>query len=198
MKRTRNTAVLATAVVMLGGAGFAAAGDPQTKETQAGEEEAVQTERQAGKTAKHGGLSAVIPKDELAWSDGPASLPPGAEAAVLEGDPSKKGPFTLRLRMPAGYEIKPHTHPEIEHVTVISGTLNVVMGDRLDEKLERKRGEALSAGGFMVMQPGMAHAVWTTGETVIQLHGIGPWQIDYLKPSDDPRQRVGGQEEPTR
>lgn len=193
MRAIREAAVLVTALAVVGGAGFAAAGNPDAK-NEGTRDGAVRTERQAGKSADHGGKSAVIPAGRSTWQDGPASLPVGAEFAVLEGDPAQTGPFTMRLRLPEGYEIPPHTHPAIEHVTVLSGTLNVAMG----EKIDKSRGQPLSSGGFMVMQPGMPHYVWATGETVIQLHGIGPWGIDYVNPSDDPRQRVRGEDAPTR
>ena len=70
-----------------------------------------------------------------------------------------------------------------EHVTVISGTFNLGMG----EKVDKSGGRALSAGAFAFMPPGMRHFAWTTGETVIQLHGTGPWKINYVNPADDPR-----------
>jgi len=126
-----------------------------------------------------------LTKDDMKWGPGPASLPPGTKAAVLEGDPSKEGPFTLRLQLPAGYSIQPHSHPGVEHVTVISGTFNLGMG----EKFDKSGGRELTAGGFAFMQPGMKHFAWTTGEAVIQLHGIGPWQINYVNPADDPRKK---------
>ncbi|HWP35091.1 MAG TPA: cupin domain-containing protein [Thermodesulfobacteriota bacterium] len=119
----------------------------------------------------------------LKWADAPASLPKGAKVAVLEGDPSKPGPFTLRLQMPANYRIAPHYHPAIEHVTVISGTFNIGMG----EKADRKKGTTLPAGSFAVIQPETRHFAWTSGPTVIQLHGIGPWGLTYVNPADDPR-----------
>jgi len=103
---------------------------------------------------------------EIQWKDGPASLPPGAKVAVLEGDPSKEGFFTMRLWLPDGFKIQPHWHPKVEHVTVISGTFNVGMG-------------------FWPAE--MKHFAWAKGETVLQLHGTGPWMITYVNPSDDPR-----------
>lgn len=181
MERTHRTAALAVSLMVLGGsAGFAAGAKQETQQTEA-------VERQAGKKAQHN----VIRSDELTWTDGPAALPPGARVAKLEGDPMMKGVFTLRLEMPAGYQVAPHTHPRTEHITVVSGTLNVAMG----EKMDKSRGRALSAGGFAAMHPGMAHYVWTTEKTVLQLHGIGPWEINYVNPSDDPRQRVRGEDE---
>ena len=95
----------------------------------------------------------------------------------------------VRLRSvcnyPTGYTIQPHSHPGVEHLTVISGTFNLGMG----EKFDKSGGRALGAGGFAFMPPGMKHFAWTTGETVIQLHGVGPWRINYVNAADDPRNK---------
>lgn len=122
---------------------------------------------------------------DIAWKEAPASLPTGAKAAVIEGDPTKAGLFTMRLMFPAGYSIAPHYHGQIEHVTVISGKLFLGMG----EKFDKMGGRELSAGDFAFMPKGMRHFAWTDGETVIQLHGTGPWTITYLNPQDDPRNK---------
>ncbi|MDP3704270.1 MAG: cupin domain-containing protein [Candidatus Omnitrophota bacterium] len=124
----------------------------------------------------------VTPGD-LTWQDGPPSLPPGAQFAVIEGDPKKEGLFTMRLKLPAEYRIPAHWHPADEHVTVISGTFNMGTGDVLDTT----NGTALPAGSFAVMPAQMHHFAWTSEATVLQLHGVGPWQINYLNPADDPR-----------
>lgn len=123
--------------------------------------------------------------DAIAWGPAPASLPPGAQAAVLEGDPSKPGAFTLRLKMPDGYAIAPHWHPADEHVTVIAGTFVMGLGERVD----RSKGHALTAGAFALMPTGTRHFAWTRGETIIQLHGTGPWGINYVNATDDPRKK---------
>jgi quercetin dioxygenase-like cupin family protein len=119
----------------------------------------------------------------LQWGDGPARLPAGAKMTVLDGDPGKPGSFTVRLKLPAGYKIMPHTHPAAERVTVISGTLQIGMGDQLDHGAGRK----LSAGDFVVFPKGSSHSAWTSEETVIQLQSEGPFDMDYANPADDPR-----------
>jgi len=124
----------------------------------------------------------VTPTD-IKWADAPPSLPPGAKMAVLEGDPGKKGPFTVRLQAPAGYKIPPHTHPTAERVTVISGALHLGVGDKFDETA----GQELSAGSFAVMPAGMKHFAWSPDETVIQISAMGPFAIKYVDPNDDPR-----------
>jgi quercetin dioxygenase-like cupin family protein len=120
---------------------------------------------------------------KIQWQKGPASIPPGAEFAVLEGDPAKDGPFVMRLKLPDGFRIPPHTHPKPERLTVISGTFYIGMGDKFDPD----KGTPMPAGTFGTWAPGMKHFVWAKGETVVQLHGVGPWVIRYLNPSDDPR-----------
>lgn len=125
-----------------------------------------------------------IPAD-LQWVDAPPSLPAGAKLAVLEGDPSKPGPFTMRIMVPAGYRVQPHHHPADEHVTVISGTFSLGMGDTFDEKALTE----LPVGGFAMMRTGTRHFAWSKDGAVVQLHGIGPWGLTYVNPKDDPRSK---------
>lgn len=137
----------------------------------------------SGQAEKEPPMLGIYLPAEPNWKEGPTALPGGAKMAILEGDPAKEGPYTLRLRLPDGYKIPPHTHPTVEHVTVISGTLNLGMG----EKFDQSSGSVMSAGSFGFWPAGMKHFAWTTGETIIQLHGLGPWAINYLNPADDPR-----------
>ncbi len=123
------------------------------------------------------------PPEKLVWKDGPASLPQGAQSAILEGDPSKEGPFVFRIKAPDGYRIPPHTHPKMERVTVISGTFNIGMGKKFDQMATK----AMPAGTYGYWEPDMEHFVWLKGETVAQFHGMGPWVIKYVNPEDDPR-----------
>lgn len=125
----------------------------------------------------------LYPPADIQWKDGPPSLPPGAKLAVLEGDPTKEGMFVMRVRVPDGFHIPAHTHPKPERVTVIQGIFKLAMGD--NPKLADAR--TLPAGTYGVWPPGMVHAVWTEGETIVQLHGMGPWVINYVNPADDPR-----------
>ena len=122
---------------------------------------------------------------DVKWSPGPASIPKGAEAAVLYGDPSKEGLFVLRLKLPKGYVIPPHTHPKPEIMTVISGTVQIGMGDTAD----KSKVKPLAAGGFFGFPPGMSHFVYIDEETVVQLNSTGPWTLNYINPKDDPRQK---------
>lgn len=125
----------------------------------------------------------LFPPAETKWKDGPASLPKGAKIAVLEGDPTKEGPFVFRVKAPDGYRIPPHTHPKTERVTVVAGTFNIGMGDKFNEQATRP----MPPGTYGFWEAGMKHFVWTKGETVVQFHGLGPWSINYVNPKDDPR-----------
>ena len=119
----------------------------------------------------------------MQWKAGPPSLPAGAQIAILEGDPTKEGPFVFRVKVPDGYRIPVHTHPKTERVTVIAGTFNIGMGDKFDQHATK----AMTAGTYGYWKTGMKHFVWTKGETVVQFHGDGPWTINYVDPKDDPR-----------
>lgn len=125
----------------------------------------------------------LYPAADVQWKAGPPSLAAGAKFAVLEGDPTKEGAFTMRLWFPDAFKIQPHWHPKVEHVTVISGTFNIGMGDKFDQTATRE----MPAGTFGFWPAEMRHFAWAKGDTVLQLHGVGPWMINYVNPSDDPR-----------
>src|SRR5947208_3496980 len=123
-------------------------------------------------------MAALHRPDGLKWQDGPPSLPPGAKIAVLEGDPTKAGPFVFRVKVPDGYRIPPHTHPKPERVTIVSGTFFIGMGAKVDENAFK----TMPAGTYGYWAPGMKHFVKVQGETVVQFHGMGPWAIHYVNP----------------
>lgn len=122
---------------------------------------------------------------EIEWQEAPASLEPGGEVAILEGDPGEDGVFTMRIKMPDEYYIAPHEHPNVERVTVISGRFLLGQGEEMD----RDATTALEAGSYTSMPPGMVHYAIADGETVIQLTSVGPWVIEYVDDEDDPRLR---------
>ena len=136
-------------------------------------------------TAQGSRSPVVATPASLKWGPAPAILPAGARLAVLDGDPTKSGAFTMRLLMPSGHRIPPHFHAMDEHVTVISGNIHVGMGDRFD----RKGGIVLHAGTFGMIPTGVHHFAWTTGRTIIQLHGTGPWGLQYVNAADTPKPR---------
>lgn len=124
----------------------------------------------------------MIAPEQLEWTT-VASMAPPAEIAVIEGDLSAAEPFIFRLRLPDGYRVHPHTHHAFERVTVLSGTLHFGHGERFDEKAAR----ALGPGSIAIMPAGAPMFGWAEGETIIQVHGTGPWGIQYLDAADDPR-----------
>lgn len=131
----------------------------------------------------HDGQHHVFETGDVEFKAGPATLPPGAQFAVLVGDPAKEGPFVMRLKFPAGYTIPPHRHPKEEHVTVISGGFGMAMGEKYDPK-----GAAVHAPGTFIQIPtGEAHFAWTKDETIVQINAMGPFGIEYVDPKDDPR-----------
>lgn len=135
------------------------------------------------KGAMHGGNGVTVRAADIEWKEGPKSLAQGAQHAVLEGNPAEKGTFVMRVKLPAGFTIKPHTHPRQERVTVISGKFQLGHGRTFDES----KLQDLEPGGFFSMPPGMEHFARAAEDTVVQLNGEGPWEINYINPADDPR-----------
>jgi len=126
----------------------------------------------------------VLKPGDLKWADAPPGLPPGGKMAVLNGDPTQAGAFTVRLKAPAGYKVMPHTHPTAERLTVISGTFKVGMGEKFEEGSMQK----MTAGSYIVLPANMAHYAKGAGmDSVVQIDSEGPFQINYVNPSDDPR-----------
>ena len=126
----------------------------------------------------------MLKPGDVKWGPAPPALPPGAQMAVLVGNPAQSGgAYTIRAKLPDGYKVPPHWHPVDENVTVLMGTLLVGRG----EKFDLAKTEALPAGSYMRMPKTMRHFAAAKGETIIQVHGIGPFEITYVNPADDPR-----------
>jgi hypothetical protein len=125
----------------------------------------------------------VVTADTVSWGPAPPSLPRGAQAAALVGHPSREGPFVLRLKFPAGYMIPPHRHSKDEFVTVISGKVAIGAGDKVD----RSPAHALAPAAFVHLPASMPHHLWTEVESVVQINGVGPFDVTYLDSRDDPR-----------
>lgn len=118
---------------------------------------------------------AVTP-DTIVWKDAPPTLPAGSKIAVLEGNPQSHGIFTMRVRIPAGASLPPHMHPRDERVTVLSGAVELGFGIKADRSSTRRYG----AGSFYVNPPNVAHYIFFPEETVLQMTGIGPWEIKHV------------------
>lgn len=145
-------------------------------------------EHMSSSTSAHAQTSHVmVTPAEIKWGPGPPSLPPGAELAVLDGDPSQAGAaFTIRAKFPHNYMIPPHWHPTNEHVVVLKGAIMI----GLSEKFDRSVAKAMPVGSFMLMPQGVKHFAWAKGETIIQIYGVGPFAVTYVNPSDDPRNKT--------
>jgi quercetin dioxygenase-like cupin family protein len=128
----------------------------------------------------------MITPNEVKWGPAPPALPPGAQIAVISGDPSKAEPFTIRLKAPDGYKIMPHWHPTDENVTVLEGTFLMGTGEKFDEAAAH----AMPVGSFVRMPKGTRHFAMAKGETVVQVHAVGPFVFNYVNPSDDPRKQA--------
>jgi quercetin dioxygenase-like cupin family protein len=138
-----------------------------------------------GSAALAADMPAVTSANEVKWGPAPPSLPPGAQLAVMSGDPASKGFVSLRAKLPAGYVIRPHFHPTDEHVTVLSGTLSVGMGDTLDAATAKHVGP----GGYFIAAAQMHHYAVAKTAVVIQVDLEGPFDITYVNPADAPRNK---------
>lgn len=137
-------------------------------------------------SAQSGTPQNAFTPDQVKWDPAPPFVNPGAQLAVLEGDPTaSSGDFTIRLKMPAGYRIAPHWHPKRENVTVISGNFKVGMGDKFDESKMMTFGP----GSFAYLDPDMHHYAMADGATIVQVHGMSPVQFNYVNPADDPSKK---------
>jgi len=127
----------------------------------------------------------MVAPGALEWQDGPPSLPPGSRLAVISGDPSQAQPFVLRAQVPAGYRIAPHWHPTTENLTILSGTVALGMGDQFDEGTMTDVG----VGGFAAVPGEMHHYFLARTASTFQVHGMGPFAVNYVNPADDPSRR---------
>jgi hypothetical protein len=136
---------------------------------------------QTGQTTGH----VLLAPADLKWGPAPAGLPPGGQAVVLSGDPSKPEPFALSAKLPDGYTIPPHWHPSTENVVVVSGSLMLGMGEKLNEASMK----TIGSGGYAMLPKDMRHYAKAKGATTIVVYGTGPFEITYVNPSDDPRMK---------
>jgi quercetin dioxygenase-like cupin family protein len=131
----------------------------------------------------------IAAPQDAQWGPAPPMLPPGAQIAVLSGDPTRSVPYAVRLKFPAGYAIPAHSHPTDENVVVLAGTLTFGMGDRLAKASTGNK--TLPVGGYALMPANMNHYAFTTAtESTIVLYGVGPVEFNYVNPNDDPRHKT--------
>jgi hypothetical protein len=124
----------------------------------------------------------VITPDTLIWGTFDA-FPPGAEAAILSGDPRESGPFILRVKIPAHYKVPPNRQTVKIYVTVLSGSYSIGVGN----KFNPKNGKTLPSTGSVVIPANTPLYFWSKSGAVLEVHGIGPWDIHYVNSADDPR-----------
>ncbi|HKB35181.1 MAG TPA: cupin domain-containing protein [Gemmataceae bacterium] len=123
---------------------------------------------------------------EVKWSDPPPIFEKGASFTVMSGNPGETGLFVVRLKMPAGYKIAPHWHPTDEHVTVLSGTFALGMGETFDKAKMKE----LPTGGYALLPAEMRHFALAKTDAIVQVHGMGPFVLTYVNPADDPSKRA--------
>jgi quercetin dioxygenase-like cupin family protein len=131
------------------------------------------------------GAHSMVTPDQLQWKDVPA-LGAGVKLALIEGPMNEAVPFMVRIKFPSGAKVPAHWHPAIEHVTVMSGTFNIGIGDNFDESKVMR----FPAGAVTIMQPKTTHFAFFNEETILQVHGVGPWEVVYVNPADDPRKKT--------
>ncbi len=121
--------------------------------------------------------------EDVEWKAFPA-FPPSARLAVVVGQPSEKGPYTIRVKVPHGVKLMPHKHPEDRVYTVISGVFYIGLGEQFDaNKLQ-----AYPPGAVIILPGDSFHFHWAkSGEYVTQVTAIGPLGMEYENPKDDPR-----------
>lgn len=144
------------------------------------------TEAQPSRTSEPQATHRVTTPGNVPWKP---FVPPGSEMAVLAGNPDEAGsPFVIRIKNPDGAKIPPHWHPGDEHITVLAGTFVVGMGRTFDPAA----GQELTVGSYMLVPKQMPHFAWAKGDVIIQVHGIGPFQVNWVNPADDPTKKPDG------
>lgn len=114
--------------------------------------------------------------EEIVWKEGNANLPRGTMIAVLEGNPKAEGIFTMRVKLPPGGLLIPHTHPREERVTILEGRVFVGFGEVVDWS----SGTRFNPGDYYVNPSGAPHFVWSNEGAIVQITGMGPWEIHFL------------------
>ena len=125
----------------------------------------------------------ILPAKDLTWGDAPPVLPAGAKMAVVSGDPSKSALYAIRVQLPSGYKIAPHWHPTDEHVTVLSGTFGLGMGETFGQVKD------LPTGSYALLPADMRHYAMAVTATTVQVDGMGPFAINYVNAADDPSKK---------
>lgn len=123
-----------------------------------------------------GSVQHVVLASEMPWTPCPPNLPSGCELAVLEGSPKNSDLFTVRFRVKDGMVMQPHTHPKDERVTILEGKAAVAFG----KDARREDAKEFGPGDYYVNARGAVHKVWLEPSTILQITGIGPWEVEYV------------------
>ena len=134
-----------------------------------------------------GKKAVLMTPSDMKWMAAPkeTGLPSAVELAVLSGDPFKTGMFTVRLKIPDGGQVAAHWHPTDEHITIMQGTFAEGMGDKFDISAVHE----FPTGAYIVMPSRMHHFAVAKGATIVQVHAMGPFVLNYVNPADDPRKK---------
>lgn len=129
----------------------------------------------------------LLTAPDLKWAPAPpeTGMPSAVQMAVLSGDPSQTGLFSIRIKIPDGGKVAAHWHPTDEHITVLHGTFSAGMGDRFDASALHD----FPTGSYVLMPKRMHHFGTAKGETIVQIHAMGPFVLNYVNPADDPRKK---------
>lgn len=119
----------------------------------------------------------VVMPDQVKWGAA-KGLPAGWQSAVLAGNPNEKGPYVERVKLPPNAAVPPHTHPDVENITVLSGSFGIGEGKVAD----KSEGRVLPAGSFYRLPANTPHFAWTGADgAVVQIHGVGPTGIKMIQ-----------------
>ena len=181
-----SAAVMLTALPMTGAAQADPKQTPEKKQAPPAAEKKQTPPAEKKQPAPAAGKHVMVTPADLKWGPAPPGLPAGAEIAVLDGDPGKAGLFSVRIKLPDGYTVQPHWHPVDEHLTVLSGNLMMAMGSKWDDSALHDH----AAGTYVKMPRRANHFVKAKGETIFQMTAMGPFEITYVNPKDDPRKKA--------
>lgn len=164
---------------------------PEEEVSMSNKQTAITTETRKERVRPHQPGQAVFKgmlSEDIDWKPFPA-FPPSVRLAVLVGQPSQEGPYTIRVHVPRGVKLMPHRHPEDRVYTVISGVFYIGVGDQFDaDKLE-----AYAPGSVIILPGNTSHFHWAkSGEYITQVTAMGPLGLDYVNAKDDPRNGNSG------
>ena len=140
-------------------------------------------DREASAAANQPATADTATDAGLTWGPSPPGLPAGAQVAVVSGDPTKAGPFTIRVDMPPDYAVRPHHHPTSEELRLVEGTLHLGHGPKWNQPAMK----SMATSEPVTLAPKEPHSLHAASRVVLEVQGTGPFAITYVDPKDDPR-----------